>query len=66
LNNLGIQAAPLPLCLPLDYPIDRIGDVLDGDVHRTILEPFDLPAQAQAGPSQIEMEDEFRAPIPGR
>ena len=61
--DLGVQTPPLPFRLPLHHPVDRIRNVLDGDVHGTILEPFTLSPQPQAGPSELQT---VRRPLPHR
>jgi hypothetical protein len=50
-DDLRIETTPISFGLALDGPIDRFRDILDGDVHGTILEPSsvkckstDLPA----------------------
>src|SRR5271157_3963107 len=61
--DLGVQTPPLPFRLPLHHPIDRIRNVLDGDVHGTILEPFAFAPQPRpALPVNIPLPPLLQSP----
>jgi hypothetical protein len=45
MDHLSIETAPIPLRFPLDDSDNWLGNVLQSDIHATILEPFAHTAQ---------------------